>query len=311
MAALPDTWPELHYEEYKDTRDTLHMYTQIAGKLRLALTPPLSQWAHSPLRLSADGLATGPLWVGDGVMNVDLDLIRHEARFERSPTGDAPPSKSAQGAVADVYDRVLAVLDELDVAVKLNPMPQEIPAPIPLDTDTTHVTYDPRQANLLWQALIRVGSVYEQAQSGFWGKQSPVSYYWGGFDLAVTRYSGRPLQPPEGLPQIMTGSLDAELANISFYLSNEQMPQAFFMAAAFPPPQGMELARVRPAQARFVEMPGMGGTFVLTYDDVRAAADPRAALLRVLPQRLRDPGRARRLDRALLERKPPEVRKTV
>jgi hypothetical protein len=310
MAALPDTWPELHYEEYKDTRDTLHMYTQIAGKLRLALTPPLSQWAHSPLRLSADGLATGPLWVGDGVMNVDLDLIRHEARFERSD-GRRATVKLGQGAVADVYGRVLTVLDELDVAVKLNPMPQEIPAPIPLDTDTTHVTYDPRQANLLWQALIRVGSVYEQAQSGFWGKQSPVSYYWGGFDLAVTRYSGRPLQPPEGLPQIMTGSLDAELANISFYLGNEQMPQAFFMAAAFPPPQGMESARVRPAQARFVEMPGMGGTFVLTYDDVRAAGDPRAALLEFCRSGFETLAELGGWDRALLERKPPEVRKTV
>ena len=309
MAPAPptDTWPELRYDDYKDTMDTLHMYTQIVGKLRLMLAPPLSQWAHAPLKLSADGLTTGPLWVGDGVMSADLDLVHHEARFTRSD-GRRAIIELGQGPVADFFGRVVAVLDELHVDVTINPMPQEIPAPIAFDQDRTHGTYDPRQANLLWQTFIRVGSVFEQAQTGFWGKQSPVSFYWGGFDLALTRYSGRAVQKaPEGLPQIMTGSLDAEMANIAYHLGNGQMPRASFAAAAFPPPQDMASAPVRPAQASYVEMPHVGGMFLLTYDDVRSAGDPRTTLLDFCTSSFDAIAQLGAWDRALLERRPPAV----
>src|SRR5450756_1775088 len=152
------------------------MYSQIIGKIRLALTPPLAQWAHSPLLLAQDGFTTTPLWVGDGTMAAGLDLIRHEARFERS---DGRRVALKLGApVADFYSDARAALDELGVAVTINAVPQEIPEPIPFDQDTTHHVYDPEQANRLWQAMIRVGSVYEQYASGYWGKQTPPSFYW-------------------------------------------------------------------------------------------------------------------------------------
>ncbi len=310
MAVHTDSWPELRYEQYRETRDLLHMQAQIVGKLRLALTPPLAQWAHAPLRLSADGLATGPLWVGDGVLAVDLDLVRHEARFERSD-GRRAAVELGLGTVAEFFSSVRDVLDELDVDVAINPMPQEVPEPVAFDSDTRQRAYDREQANRLYQAMIRVGSVYEQAQSGYWGKQSPVSFYWGGFDLSVTRYSGRPLQAPEGLPQIMTGSLDAELANVSFGFGSDEVPQPAFTAAAFPQPAGMASARLRPAEAHYVEVPGMGGVFVLSYDDLRGAAEPRSALLEFCRGSFAAVAELGGWDRALLERKPPEVRKAA
>ena len=130
-----DEWPRLDYEAYDSTRNTLHMYAQILGKLRLALTPPLAQWAHAPLKLSQTGLTTGPLWIGDGTLGADLDVIEHEARFVRSD-GRQVTVPLATGTVAEFYRRVLAALADLDVAVKLNPMPQEVPDPVSFEQNT-------------------------------------------------------------------------------------------------------------------------------------------------------------------------------
>ena len=141
MAVHTDSWPELRYERYRETRDLLHMQAQIVGKLRLALTPPLAQWAHAPLRLSADGLATGPLWVGDGVLSVDLDLVRHEARFKRSD-GRRGAVELGLGTVAEFFSSVRDVLDELEVDVAINPMPQEVAEPVAFDRDTRQRAYD-------------------------------------------------------------------------------------------------------------------------------------------------------------------------
>lgn len=177
MIAQTDTWPELRYDAYSDTRDTLHMYSQIIGKIRLALTPPLAQWAHSPLLLAQDGFTTTPLWVGDGTMAAGLDLIRHEARFERS---DGRRVALKLGApVADFYSDARAALDELGVAVTINAVPQEIPEPIPFDQDTTHHVYDPEQANRLWQAMIRVGSVLRAVRERLLGQADAAELLLG------------------------------------------------------------------------------------------------------------------------------------
>ncbi len=306
MTAQGDSWPELRYEDYKETRDTLHMTTQIAGKIRLALTPPLAQWAHAPLRLSPDGLTTGPLWVGDGTLGIDLDLIRHEARFVRSD-GRRETVALAQ-PVADFYHAVTETLRALAVEVSINPLPQEVPNPVSFATDTIHATYDPGQANRLWQALIRVGAVYEEFQSGYWGKQSAVSFYWGGFDLGVSRFSGRSVEAPQGLPKIMTGSLDAESFNLSFSFGrDDMMTEPVVSALAYPMPPEAAGAQLQPEQARYVEMPGMGGLFTLRYEDLRSSADPRKALLEFARSAYGAVADLGGWDRGQLERRPPDL----
>lgn len=309
MPDRTDAWPELRYEEYGETKDTLHMYAQILGKLRLTLKPPLAQWAHAPLQLDVDGFTTGPLWVGDGAVGATLDLIHHEARFARSD-GRRETVQSG-GAVAEFYRQVRGALDRLDVTATINLMPQEVQEPIPFDEDTTHATYDPGQARRLWQAYLRVGAVYERFQSGYWGKQSPVGLYWGGFDLSMTRYSGRPMPAPEGLPQIMAGALDAELMGVSFSLGNAQMPQPSFVISAFPPPAGMDSAHLHPHEARYAEFPGMGGVYLLSYEDVRKAGDPAQALLEFCTSAYEAIASLGGWDRELLERRPPAIKKAA
>lgn len=310
MNARTDSWPELRYEDYRDTRDTLHMQSQIIGKLRLALTPPLAQWAHAPLRLNADGLTTGPLWVGDGTLSVELDLVRHEARLQRSD-GRQERIALAQ-AVGDFFAAVQDSLRSLGVDTRINPMPQEVPDPISFETDTAHNVYDEDQANRLWQAMIRAGSVYEMFQSGYWGKQTPVSFYWGGFDLGISRYSGRSMEAPQGVPRIMTGSFDAESFSLDFSFGRDEMArEPSFAALAYPMPAGAAQAMIRPEQATYVEMPGLGGLFTLRYEDVRTAADPRQALLEFARSTYEAVAEASGWDRDRLERKPPDLLRTA
>jgi Family of unknown function (DUF5996) len=310
MATRSDNWPRLVYDEYRETRDTLHMYAQILGKLRLALKPPLAQWGHAPLHLTANGLTTGPLWVGDGILSADLDLVLHVVTFSRSD-GRHVKVRLGQGTVADFYKQVGIALEELGVDAQIDPMPQELADPIPFDQDTKHSTYDPEQANRLWQAWIRVGSVYEQAQSGFWGKQSPVGLFWGAFDLSFYRYSGRRAQTPGEMPQIMAGAMDAENILVSFSVGSDQMPQASYTASGFPPPQGMETAPLRPPQAQYMEFPGYGPVYVLAYEDVRTADDPRGALLEFCRSSYEAIAGLGGWDRQVLEQQPPAIRKAA
>jgi Family of unknown function (DUF5996) len=309
MSPTPDTWPELRYDDYRETRDTLHMYAQIVGKIRLGLKPPLAQWGHAPLALGADGFTTGPLWVGDGVLSVSLDLLRHEARLQRSD--GRRRTVPLGGAVADFYARLMAALAELDVDIAINRMPQEVATPIAFDRDATHATYEPQMATRLWQAFLRVASVYERFQSGYWGKQAGPGLYWGGFDLTVTRFSGRDVTPPQGLPQIMTGALDAESMSVTFVTGGAESPAPGFMASAFPPPPGLSAAPLQPPQAQFVQHPSMGGLFVLSYDDVRASADPGETLLQFCRSVYETVATLGGWDRGRLERRPPHIRQAA
>ena len=270
-----DSWPELRYDEYKDTEDTLHLLTQMMGKLRMALVPPLPQWAHTALRVSPRGFTTMPVWVGDGSLGVELDLISHEMRFDRSD-GRRLVLPLESGTIAGYYRELERALEELDVKVEINPLPAEIPDALALDQDTVHGSYDPQLANHIWQAFVRVAAVFEEYQSDYHGRQSALNFWWGGFDLSVTRFSGRRLEPPEGLGHIMSGALTAESIGINFFVGSEQMPQASFVAHVHPKPAGLESAQVRPAASAWIDTPGM---FLLPYEAVRTAADPRVTLL--------------------------------
>jgi uncharacterized protein DUF5996 len=272
-----DEWPELQYDSWRPTRDTLHMYMQVVGKLRLALSPFEPQWANVPLYVTARGLTTSPVPHGSGTFDAELDLFDHElvlrasdGQRRRVPLG---------GAVADYYRAVMDALAGLGVAVAVSELPSEVPDPIPFPEDREHHTYEPESAQRFWQVLSRVDRVMKRHRAGFRGRTSPVHFFWGSFDLANTRYSGRPAEPPPGSGTIMRFSEDAEQICAGFWPGDARTPFPAFFAYGYPRPEGIERAEVRPAPAAWVEEAGL---FVLPYEAVRAAPDPAAAVLEFL-----------------------------
>ena len=269
MSAQPDSWPQLRYEDYEDTKATLHMCLQIVGKLRLALTPPLAQWAHAPLRLSPDGLTTGPLWVGNGTLGIDVDLIHHRVLLQHSDgRSDRVPLEAV--SVATFYARIQEALADLGVRVPINTRPAEVPDPIPFEADAQHASYEPRLANDLWQAMVRAGSVFEAFASGYWGKQTPVSFYWGGFDLGMQRYSGRYLEPPAGLPADHDGLTRCRSLRRGLALRAAPTCRPPASHRSPTPCRHKHHSDAQTRSGAWVEMPGMGGVFVLPYEAVRA-----------------------------------------
>jgi Family of unknown function (DUF5996) len=294
-----DTWPELDPQRYRETRDTLHMYAQIVGKIQLKLAPPQAQWAHAPLRLSRDGLSTTPLWVGGGTLTVDLDLVHHQARFDHS---DGRQLAIPFGiSVAEFYDRTMRSLRELGADIEINPMPQEVAEPVRFDQDERS-SYDPEQAKAIYEALLRVWTTFERFLTGFGGRQR-IGFYWGGFDAGVFRYSGRKATAPEGLPQIMTGALDAESAGVSFGIGPDG---ANFIAMAYPSPQGWASADIQPKEAQLLPERGM---WVLPYQVVRDSADPAGTLLDFVRTSYDAAATGNGWERERLEQQPPRILK--
>jgi Family of unknown function (DUF5996) len=272
-----EQWPELAYERWRPTRDTLHMYAQVVGKLRLALSPFEPQWANVPLYLTARGLTTTPLPAGPGTFDAELDFFDHVLVLRTS--GGAAASVPLGGPVADFYRAVMDALAGLDVPVAVSEVPSEVPDPIPFPLDREHHTYEGAEARRFFHVLSSVDVVMKRHRAGFRGKTSPVSFFWGSFDLACTRYSGRPAPPPPGAGRIIRYSEDAEQVCAGFWPGDPRTPFPAFFAYAYPRPDGIEAAQVRPDGAAWVEEAGL---FVLPYDTVRAAPDPAAALLEFL-----------------------------
>lgn len=272
-----DEWPDLPYDRWRPTRDTLHLYAQVVGKLRLALSPFEPQWANVPLYLTARGLTTSPLPLGPATFDAELDLIDHVLVVRKSDGGLA--RVPLQGAVADFYGAAMEALRGLGLDVAVSELPSEIPDPIPFPEDRTHHTYDGAQAHRFWQVLSRVDVVMKRHRARFRGKASPVSFFWGSFDLAHTRFSGRPAIPPPGVGTILRYSDDAELICGGFWPGDQRTPYPAFFAYGYPRPEGIERARPRPEAASWVEEAGL---FLLPYADVREAPDPAGAILEFL-----------------------------
>ena len=272
-----DEWPELPYEWWRPTRDTLHMYTQVIGKLRLALSPFEAEWANVPLYLTARGLTTSPVPSGSQTFDAELDFFDHllalrtsDGRMARVPL---------QGAVADFYGAVMGALTDLGIPVTISKVPSEVPDPIAFPQDQVHRTYEPEQAHRFWRLLARIDVVMKQHRAQFRGKTSPVQFFWGTFDLANLRFSGRAASPPPGADAILRYAHDAEQICVGFWPGDQRTPFPAFFAYAFPKPSGIENARPRPEAARWVEEAGL---FVLPYDAVRVAPDPAAVVLEFL-----------------------------
>jgi hypothetical protein len=295
------TWPDLPYAEWHDTAETLQLWTQIVGKVRLKLTPWLNHGWQVPLYVTARGLGTSPIPIGGEILEIEFDFLAHRlrARTSRGEEGDLP---LAPQTVADFHRRTIDLLNGLGVAVTINQMPNEVPDPIRFSQDRSHKSYDAAAAHRFWRALLQADRIFKLFRTGFLGKASPVHFFWGSFDLAVTRFSGRsaPRHPGgvPGLPDAVTReAYSHEVSSAGFWPGNAAFPQAAFYSYAYPEPAGFRERPITPG-ARFE--PALG-EFILPYEVVRLAADPDALLLDFLSTTYAAAAEAGGWDRAALE----------
>ncbi|MGO4595130.1 DUF5996 family protein [Leifsonia sp. 2TAF2] len=271
---------ELTVASWQATRDTLHLWTQVVGKIRMALTPPVNHWWHVTLYLSARGLSTGPIPVAGGILDIEFDFLEHELVL-RTSDGGRHSFPLAGKSVAQFYEETLAALGSLGVDVSIHPVPNEVEVAIPFADDTTHCTYVPEQAQAFWRQLIDAQRLLQRFRSGFVGKVSPVHYFWGAMDLAVTRFSGRTAPAhPGGVPncpdRVMVEGYSHEISSAGFWPGGGA--EGAYYSYAYPAPAGFAEAPV-PDGAFFSEE---FGEFLLPYETVRRSPDPDALVLEFL-----------------------------
>jgi len=301
-----ETWPSLPWAAWKDTCATLHRWTQIVGKIRLAQTPWINHSWHVTLYLTARGLTTSPIPYGTRTFQIDFDFVDHRLVVATSD-GAVETLALVPQAVADFHAELFAILRRLALDVRIDGTPNEVVDAIPFARDRTHAAYDAAWAHRFWRALVQADRILKAFRAGFVGKCSPVHFFWGSFDLAVTRFSGRTAPPhPGGVPhlpdRVARDAYSHEVASCGFWPGNEAVPYAAFYAYAYPEPPGYADARVRPAGARY---DGTLREFVLPWDDVRSAADPDAVLLDFCRSTYEAAADLARWDRAALERRAP------
>jgi hypothetical protein len=275
-----EIWPPLPLAEWQDTCTTLHRWTQIVGKVRLAQAPMLNHWWQVPLYVTTRGLTTSPIPYGDISFEIGFDFLDHELRMQTSDDKVRTLVLKPR-SVADFYREFMAALHALGLEVKIWNMPVEVPDPIPFDEDTRHHSYVPEQAQRFWRVLKQADRVLQQFRGGFLGKCSPVHFFWGSFDLAVTRFSGRSAPPhPGGIPHVADWvtrlAYSHEASSCGFWPGGGSLPEPVFYAYAYPEPDGFSTHPVRPNAAYYHnEM----REFLLPYEAVRRAANPDAMIL--------------------------------
>jgi hypothetical protein len=278
MTVDDTSWPPLSSPIWPDTCATLHMWTQMVGKVRLALTPRvprLNHWWGVALYLTARGLTTSPIPYGDGAFEMAFDFIDHSLIIDTSD-GRQRTIALVPRSVADFYGEFKRALDDLHIRVHIWPRPVEVPGPIRFDEDRVHASYDPDAAHLWWRALLQAEIVLQEFRARFIGKCSPVHFWWGGFDLAVTRFSGRRAPDRPDADEMTREGYSHEVISAGFWPGGGAMPEAAFYAYAAPEPPGFKTARVGPAEAFYsADL----NEFLIKYEDVRRAPSPRAALL--------------------------------
>lgn len=272
-------WPELPYPDWRDTAITLQLWTQIVGKVRLSLTPWLNHGWQVPLYVSARGLSTSPIPVAHELLEIEFDFIDHRLVC-RTSRGDKGALALAPRTVADFHAGLLRLLADLGVTVRIHGAPNEVADPIPFAQDDRHASYDAEAAHRFWRALVQADRVFKLFRSGFIGKASPVHFFWGSFDLAVTRFSGRTAPPhPGGVPglpdPITREAYSHEVSSAGFWPGGDAFPEAAFYSYAYPEPPGFR-DRPMPPEARF---DAAMGEFILPYEAVRTAASPDDLLL--------------------------------
>lgn len=299
-AALSDPWPELPLAEWFGTRDTLHMCTQVVGKVKLALAPPQNHWWQVPLYVTPRGLTTGMIPYGDRALELLFDLVDHELLIYTSE-GRFKAIPLLPRSVAAFYEEVMLALRTLDVTVRIWRTPVEIPAPIPFDEDKLHVEYDATWANRFWRVLLQTDAALRVFAGEFQGKASPVHFFWGSFDMAYTRFSGRPAPERPGADEVTREAYSHEVMSFGFWPGGGAVDDAAFYAYAAPEPEGFRAARVGPTEARYV--PELN-EFILPYDAVRTDESPREALLEFFRTTYEAGATLGGWDRDALERRP-------
>jgi hypothetical protein len=301
-------WPELPYSAWKDTCATLQLWTQIVGKARLALVPWLNHSWHVTLRVTARGLATPLIAGGAADFQFEFDFVDHTL-WIRTSEGHFRQLMLRPVSVAEFYAELMIALEELGIAVRIDTMPNEIADAIRFGEDRAHAAYDAEFANRFWRVLLRSHEVFAQFRTAFLGKASPVHFFWGSFDLAVTRFSGRRAPPhPGGIPRLPDAvtreAYSHEVSSAGFWPGGGPIDYPAYYSYAYPVPEGFASAPVRPAQAFF--SPELG-EFILPYDAVRTAPDPVRALMEFLQSTYAAAAETGKWDRAELECAPGEI----
>jgi hypothetical protein len=289
-----ESWPPLPVHEWRDTYRTLHMWTQIVGKIRMALCPPLNHWWHVTLYVNSRGLTTGPIPYPPGIFEIQFDFQKHEVSISTSEGAGAARPLRAE-SVADFYRGIFETLASLGISVEIDLKPQEVADAVPFDRDTAEGSYDAEYASRFWRILVSTSKVFERFRAKFLGKCSPVHFFWGSFDLACTRFSGRLAPPRHGV--ISGPAYSHEVCSAGFWPGGGAVGPAFY-SYTVPPPIGIENQPIRPSAASW--NPQLS-EFILMYDDMRSIDSPEQSLYEFLESTYNVGARLAKWDRASLE----------
>jgi len=299
---MTSSWPDIPFEPWKESCATLHLWTQIVGKYRLARTPWINHSWHATFYVTSRGLTTSPIPAGARDVQFDFDLIDHKL-IGSVTDGSKGFFVLEPMSVAEFYRRFLALTDELGVRTKIHGSPNEVADPIPFEQDKFHASYEKDAVNRFWRALVQIDRVLKNFRTGFLGKVSPVHLFWGSFDLAVTRFSGRPAPlHPGGIPALPDAvtreAYSHEVISAGFWPGGGPVEYPAFYSYAYPAPEGFSKQTVAPGEAFFDEK---AGEFILPYSVVREASDPERILLNFLESTYDIAARLADWDRASLD----------
>jgi len=293
-----EAWPSLPLQEWKDTYATLHIWSQIVGTIRLTLSPTVNHFWHSAMYVTSRGLTTSPIPYGNRTFEIDFDFIDH-ALIIRTSEGSISTLILAPRTVAEFYAELMATLRSLGIEVEIHARPDEVADPIPFAEDTQHASYDSEYANRFWRILVQTDRVFKQFRSRFIGKCSPAHFFWGSFDFAVTRFSGRRAPERPGADLITRESYSHEVISHGFWPGGGAIQEPAFYAYSAPVPEGLDKEPLLPASAFYSKE---AQEFFLKYDDVRKAASPDEALVEFMQSTYEAGAKLANWDRASLER---------
>ncbi len=292
-------WPALPYEAWRDTCQTLHLWTQIVGKVRMELSPFLNHWWHVTFYVTPRGLTTSVIPYRGGTFEVEFDFIEHNLSI-RTSEGTTKALPLIPRSVAAFYREFMACLHALGIEVTINTLPSEVQYPIRCDVDEVHASYDPVYAQRFWRILVQTDAVMQRYRSPFLGKSSPVHFFWGSFDLALTLFSGRRAPERPGADRMTREAYSHEVISCGFWPGDDRFPAPAFYAYTAPEPPGLATVAIRPEEAFYSQDLG---EFFLRYDDVRSASSPELALLEFFQSTYEAGARLSQWDREALERR--------